>query len=320
MTFPFEGERWVITAYQMPGVSPATLAGLGFPSEPLHTPLLKRKLPPQDSAPQDQPGQVTDEVTLSAMRAQADKLLQPAASSVLPVSTSPNGPKVLGVSPEPAASCSPALAPCTPVVPPSLGSGSRPETPCQRATCARPLFIELCCGSALLSSVAQEAGYSVLPVDWGHNKHSPYVRALQMDLRQPSTWEFIRHVCQTRPIAWIHIAPPCGTASRKAFRLNCAPSEELWFFRVGVPRGWVSRPLPCVSVSLRGLGHLSHGRHADHCSVGRMVDGCSGRRITTQATLLGKEQTRLAQKPKPLGRWIQRPGGHRWTTVQQHEQ
>ena len=118
MTFPFEGERWVITAYQMPGVSPATLAGLGFPSEPLHTPLLKRKLPPQDSAPQDQPGQVTDEVTLSAMRAQADKLLQPAASSVLPVSTSPRGPKVLGVSPEPAASCSPALAPCTPVVPP----------------------------------------------------------------------------------------------------------------------------------------------------------------------------------------------------------
>ena len=81
-------------------------------------------------------------------------------------------------------------------------------------TCDRPLVIELCCGTALLSSVAQEAGYAVLPIDWGHNKHKPYVRALHMDLRQASTWTFLRHVCETRPIAWIHVAPPCGTASR----------------------------------------------------------------------------------------------------------
>ena len=116
-----------------------------------------------------------DEAALSATRAEADKFLVPA---------------------------------------PSLPCGSGPATPCQRVTCERPFVIELCCGTALLSSLAQEAGYAVLPIDWGHSKHKPCVRALRMDLRQPSTWAFLRHVCETRPIAWIHVAPPCGTASR----------------------------------------------------------------------------------------------------------
>ena len=172
-----------------------------------------RSLPSQAAPPQE-PTVRIDEAALTAMRTAADKLLEPQ-----PTLPAPRGSS-LGFSPEPSASARPQPH-ASPLAPPSLGPcGSRPETPCQRVTCARPLVIELCCGTALLSSVAQEAGYAVLPIDWGHNKHKPYVRALQMDLRSPSTWAFLRHVCETRPIAWIHVAPPCGTASRKHIRLK----------------------------------------------------------------------------------------------------
>ena len=202
------------TAYHMPDVAADVLAGLGFPPgpPPKSTPSLKRKLPAVQF-----PCLQANEVALSAMRAQADKLLAP-DPALVPVPADPRGSPVVGFSPGPNASRSPAIAELqgtAPVAPTSLVPfGSRSETPCQQVTCDRPLVIELCCGTALLSSVAQEAGYAVLPVDWGHNKRKPYVRALQMDLRQPSTWEFIRHVCKSRPIAWIHAAPPCGTASR----------------------------------------------------------------------------------------------------------
>ena len=89
-----------------------------------------------------------DEAALSAMRAEADKFLVPAPYLAAPKSSS------VGVSPEPSKPTGP-LPHAGPLAPPSLGPcGSRPETPCQRVTCDRPLVIELCCGTALLSSVA----------------------------------------------------------------------------------------------------------------------------------------------------------------------
>ncbi|CAE7332700.1 PARP6, partial [Symbiodinium sp. CCMP2456] len=58
------------------------------------------------------------------------------------------------------------------------------------------------------------SGYGILPVDWGGNKHRSFAHTLQLDLRKDSTWSFIRRVFECRRVVWVHIAPPCGTASR----------------------------------------------------------------------------------------------------------
>ena len=78
-----------------------------------------------------------------------------------------------------------------------------------------PIFVELCAGSALLSATARERGYSILPVGWGGNKHRSFAHTLQLDLRKESTWAFVKRVFDNRRVVWVHIAPPCGTASRK---------------------------------------------------------------------------------------------------------
>ena len=110
---------------------------------------------------------------------------------------------------------------------PLVGSDSSPASPatqpskrprCQPAPADRhgkPLFLEICSGSALLSYVAKEAGYIAVPIDWHHNRQKSCVHTLQLDLRLASTWSFLRRTCSSCNVAWIHMAPPCGTASRK---------------------------------------------------------------------------------------------------------
>ena len=44
-TFPFQGERWVLTAYHMPDVSHHAISGLGFPRKSPQLPSRKRSLP-----------------------------------------------------------------------------------------------------------------------------------------------------------------------------------------------------------------------------------------------------------------------------------
>ena len=77
-----------------------------------------------------------------------------------------------------------------------------------------PLFIELCCGSAILSSVVAKHGFEFMAIDFEGNKHHPYVHVVQLDLRKADTWEFLRFVVQDRFVFHVHAAPPCGTASR----------------------------------------------------------------------------------------------------------
>ena len=110
---------------------------------------------------------------------------------------------------------------------PLVGSGSSPASaatqPSKRPRCeptpadrhGKPLFLEICSGSALLSYVAKEAGYIAVPIDWHHNRQKSCVHTLQLDLRLASTWSFLRRTCSSCNVAWIHMAPPCGTASRK---------------------------------------------------------------------------------------------------------
>ena len=77
-----------------------------------------------------------------------------------------------------------------------------------------PLFIEACCGCALLSACAAKMGFDILPIDFQGNKHRPYVHVVELDLRKRSTWDFLEHLVGTRQPFHFHGAPPCGTASR----------------------------------------------------------------------------------------------------------
>ena len=76
------------------------------------------------------------------------------------------------------------------------------------------LFVEACCGCALLSSCVAKVGFEVMPIDFEGNKHRPYVHVIQLDLRKPETWDFLRYVARSRRPFHFHFAPPCGTASR----------------------------------------------------------------------------------------------------------
>ena len=76
------------------------------------------------------------------------------------------------------------------------------------------LFVEACCGCALLSSCVAKLGFEVMPIDFEGNKHRPFLHVIQLDLRKPETWEFLRYVAESRRPFHFHFAPPCGTASR----------------------------------------------------------------------------------------------------------
>ena len=77
-----------------------------------------------------------------------------------------------------------------------------------------PLFIEACCGCALLSASVSQMGFDTLPIDFHGNKHRPFLHVVELDLRKQSTWTFLEHLVLTRRPFHFHGAPPCGTASR----------------------------------------------------------------------------------------------------------
>ncbi|CAE7223759.1 SLC24A2 [Symbiodinium sp. CCMP2592] len=147
--------------------------------------------------------------------AAAAQQLPPPLQPVLPLEcapfgSSPSAPAPLGSSP-----ASPADPPCK-----RLKSQAQAE-PTPRHE--KPLFLEICSGSAMLSYVAKEAGYTAVPIDWHHNKQRTCVHTLQLDLRLASTWSFLRRICSEYDVAWVHMAPPCGTASRAR---ECGPGPK----------------------------------------------------------------------------------------------
>ena len=86
-------------------------------------------------------------------------------------------------------------------------------------TFVRDLFVlEVCAGSAVLSSVLSSLGFRALAVDYGGNKHRPYFHIMKLDLRLDSSWEFLQYVLDNNLVFYVHGAPPCGTASRARYR------------------------------------------------------------------------------------------------------
>ena len=71
-----------------------------------------------------------------------------------------------------------------------------------------PLLLEICAGSAILSSTASQHGWDVIPVD---QASCPLV---VLDLRDPSSLDVLLRFDGASPADWIHLGLPCGTCSR----------------------------------------------------------------------------------------------------------
>ena len=56
------------------------------------------------------------------------------------------------------------------------------------------LFIEACCGCALLSACVSKLGFDTLPIDFHGNKHRPFVHVVELDLRKKTTWDILEHL------------------------------------------------------------------------------------------------------------------------------
>ena len=92
--------------------------------------------------------------------------------------------------------------------------------------CRDLIFIEVFAGSAGLCRALKQCGYSQsLAVD---KVASPLARApiVTLDLCQPGSLAILLDLIERDCVAGIHLAPPCGTSSRKAFRLRNFPKRE----------------------------------------------------------------------------------------------
>lgn len=126
-----------------------------------------------------------------------------------------------------------------------------------------PLFIEACCGCALLSACVSKLGFDLFPTDFSGNKHRPHAHIVELGLRKDSTWEFLRYVVNSRRPFHFHCAPPCATASRaRNKRLNDlehgppplrSSSFPLGFpWLVGIWKGKVASA-NCIYINLAGF-------------------------------------------------------------------
>ena len=78
----------------------------------------------------------------------------------------------------------------------------------------RPLIIEICAGTAILSKCFRDAGFDHLAIDHSKNRFHPYVSICNVDLTKKHGWEFLEHVLSNYNVVFVHAAPPCGTCSR----------------------------------------------------------------------------------------------------------
>ena len=75
-----------------------------------------------------------------------------------------------------------------------------------------PIALEICCGHAGLSIALQERGWQVKPIDWLGNEHKPGIPILHKDLTdQKQVYQVVRMLERA---SYVHMAPPCGAASR----------------------------------------------------------------------------------------------------------
>ena len=79
----------------------------------------------------------------------------------------------------------------------------------------QPRFIEVCCGSAGLSSTFIAAGVPALGIDWGGNQHKPKAPWIVLDLSTPNGLTSLLALLEANTaVQAVWLGLPCGTASR----------------------------------------------------------------------------------------------------------
>ena len=88
--------------------------------------------------------------------------------------------------------------------------------------------LELFCGCAELTVALGEAGFVAIGVDCKYNKDTPKGPYLVMDLSSDDAVQTILQLIVDKKIVLVHLAPPCGTASRaREIRRKCLSPKPL---------------------------------------------------------------------------------------------
>ena len=78
----------------------------------------------------------------------------------------------------------------------------------------QPVTIEVCCGSAGLSSALRRLGFHVHTIDHAANRHSPKVRTLVLDVSNLQQLQLLESMIKFVKPCYIHLGLPCGTCPR----------------------------------------------------------------------------------------------------------
>ena len=106
------------------------------------------------------------------------------------------------------------------------------------------VFVELCAGSAILSSEASKRGFQTFAIDHEMNRFTPKSKIFVLDLSKDSSQHLLSDMYRQMRPQWTHMGLPCGTASR---------AREKPVSVHGAPR---PRPLRDQN-NLLGLGNLT---------------------------------------------------------------
>ena len=77
-----------------------------------------------------------------------------------------------------------------------------------------PLLVEICVGSAILSSSALASGWDSVPIDQVSCRFSPHTPLVTLDLREAESIEILLNFDSASSVDWYHLGLPCGTCSR----------------------------------------------------------------------------------------------------------
>jgi hypothetical protein len=98
---------------------------------------------------------------------------------------------------------------------PLLNSAGNSLQEASDSSCSiKPIAIELCSGSARLSSHLLAGGMHVIPIDHSRNEHTSIVPNIILDLSDDCQADIISELIKSGNVDYLHAGVPCGTASR----------------------------------------------------------------------------------------------------------
>ena len=88
-----------------------------------------------------------------------------------------------------------------------------------------PQALEVFSGSARLAKALAAVGFASQGLDYGGNKDTPQHKTIQVDVGTKEGQDLFWHIVATRNVKFVHVAPPCGTASRvREIRRSSGPN------------------------------------------------------------------------------------------------